>query len=29
MKQFFIKLWNGIKEIRQAAADARLKNLGH
>lgn len=29
MKQLFIKLWNNIKEIRNAAAEARLKQLGH
>ena len=29
MKQFFIRLWNGIKETRSAAAQARLKQMGH
>jgi hypothetical protein len=29
MKQFLIKLWNGIKEIRNSAAKARLKQMGH
>ena len=29
MKQFLIRIWNNIKEIRQAAAEARLKTLGH
>jgi hypothetical protein len=29
MKQFFINVWNVIKEIRGAAAEARLRNQGH
>jgi hypothetical protein len=29
MKQFFIKLWNAIKEVRSEAAEARLKSHGH
>jgi hypothetical protein len=29
MKQFFIRLWNGIKETQSKAAEARLKTLGH
>jgi len=29
MKQFFIQIWNNIKEIQSKAAKARLKHLGH
>ena len=28
MKKFLTTLWNNIKEIRNAAAEARLKQLG-
>ena len=28
MKKFLIELWNNIKEIQMAAAEARLKHIG-